>query len=87
MDSALETYLTSKSDVSGFLCIDANGLVISGKGDLEKKVAGRFTSISREAAKMHPNVQPPKIIIETSRSNILIKSYEAVTVVVKSKNT
>lgn len=54
---------------------------------MEKKVAGRFTSISREAAKMHPNVQPPKIIIETSRSNILIKSYEAVTVVVKSKNT
>ena len=31
MDSALETYLTSKSDVSGFLCIDANGLVISGQ--------------------------------------------------------
>ena len=62
-------------------------LLYSGKGDLDKKVAGRFTSISREATKMHPNVQAPKVIIETSRSNILIKSYDAVTVVVKSKAT
>lgn len=62
-------------------------LIRTGKGDLDKKVAGRFTSISREATKMHPNVQAPKVIIETSRSNILIKSYDAVTVVVKSKAT
>jgi len=35
MDSALEAYLISKPDVAGFLCIDANGLVISGKKGTE----------------------------------------------------
>lgn len=34
---------------------------------------------------MHPGLQSPKITIETGRSNILIKNYENVTVVVKSK--
>jgi hypothetical protein len=31
MDAAVETYLASKPNLSGFLCIDQNGLVLAGK--------------------------------------------------------
>lgn len=62
-------------------------LIFTGKGEIEKSAAGRYTSISREASKMHPGLQAPKIVIETSKANILIKSYDNVTVVVKSKST
>ena len=50
-------------------------------------MSGRYTSLSREAAKMHPGLQAPKITIETSKANILVKNYESVTVIVKSKST
>ena len=30
MDAAVETYLSSKPDVLGYLCIDPNGMILSG---------------------------------------------------------
>jgi hypothetical protein len=111
MDAAVETYLASKPNLSGFLCIDQNGLVLAGKmmtgfvcktipeltslhhvcsagkGDVDKSTSGRYTSLAREAAKMHPGLQAPKITIETGKANILVKSYDSVTIVVKSKAT
>ena len=59
----------------------------TGKGELDKKSAGRYTSLSREAGKLHVGQPAPKIVIETTKANVLIKSYDAVTVVVKSKST
>jgi hypothetical protein len=56
-----------------------------GKGDVEKSTSGRYLSLAREAAKIHPGLQAPKVTIETGKANILVKPYDLLTVVVKSK--
>jgi hypothetical protein len=55
-----------------------------GKGGIEKSIPGRYLSLAREAAKIHPGLQAPKVTIETGKANILVKSYDLLTIVVKS---
>ncbi|KAJ1440169.1 hypothetical protein B484DRAFT_443621 [Ochromonadaceae sp. CCMP2298] len=85
MNAAVDDYLSSRPEISGFLSVDHSGLVIASRGDIDPATAGRYTAMVREAGRMHPSIHPPKIVIETATAHVLVKSYDAGTVVVRSK--
>lgn len=84
MDRALEAALATaqKQPVKGLLCADANGLLISAKGELKGASAGRYTAISRAAAALCPE-QQATVVIETANRNVVVRDYDGMTVVMR----
>ncbi len=62
------------------LCADSNGLLIASKGEMDPKLAGRFSSMVKNAALINPDVADPTILIETASRNIVVKNYDSMTV-------
>jgi hypothetical protein len=52
-------------------------------GEVDPKTAGRYSSISRAAGSLHPECPPPIVLIETRDRHILVKEYDANTIVLK----
>lgn len=55
---------------------------IIAKGNLEGRLAGKFSAISKEAAGLSPEEQPPTVLIETLNHNVMVKDYDSMTIVI-----
>ena len=84
MERTLEAALALKPAVTGLLCSDQNGLLISAKGELKGSPAGRFTTISRAAASLCPE-QQATVVVEHQAGNLVIRDYDGMTVVLLVK--
>ena len=56
-------------------------------GDINQNGVGRYCSISKLASSLIPDCPPPTVLIETRDSNLLVKDYDGVTVVLKCAPT
>ncbi len=56
-------------------------------GDLNPSSTGRLASLARVASSLNPECPPPSILIETRDTNILVKDYDGMTIVLKSTPT
>ncbi len=70
--------------ILSFSCgFDTYILIIHGniaKGELDPRLAGRFTSMVKNAALINPDTADPTILIESSSRNIVVKYYDNMTV-------
>lgn len=89
MNQALESTLSAKPALTGFLASDAEGLCITAKRDLSPRDAGRVVSIYNLAAELVDDASStPTIVIETDQgSDILIKDYDSMVVAVSYRNS
>lgn len=81
-------------NLTGSMCIDQNGLIISVTGELntesKRTVAGNCSSIMRNCKKLSTanNDEAPSIIIETSTDKcIAVREYDKTVVVLKANIT
>ena len=76
------------ASVTGSMCIDSNGLILSADGDLKtdnrELVAGKYMQMFRAAKVVGKAEEDPVIYVETSDSCVVVKSEGAQIVVVKS---
>lgn len=56
---------------------------IPAKGEINGADAGRYSSISRQASSLHSDQSPPTVLIETTDRNIIVKDYDAMTIVLR----
>ena len=88
MNQVLESALTAKPAVTGFLASDAEGLCITAKKDFRPQDAGKVVSIYNLAAELvDEDSSTPTIVIETDQgTDLLIKDYDSMIVAVSYKN-
>jgi len=82
MEKSLEKHMTNTLNnhgVTGMICVDSNGLCLGVKGNAEVKSSGALSAITKEAEKILPDTDTPVISLETSSTNILIKSHDGCT--------
>jgi len=73
--------------ISGFLCVDSNGLCLASEGTANEKSSGIIATIASLAAKLEPNAtKSPVISIESEKTKILIQSKDSITTAIY-KNT
>ena len=56
---------------------------VPAKGEINGADAGRYSSISRQASSLHSDQSPPTVLIETTERNIIVKDYDAMTIVLR----
>lgn len=61
--------------------------IILVRGDMDGRLAGRFSAMSREAASLSPEQQPPVILIETRDRHIVVKDYDNITLAMSCVRT
>ncbi|KAF6032413.1 LAMTOR5 [Bugula neritina] len=89
MEKSLEKHMTNvlnNHGVTGMICVDKHGLCLGVKGNADTKASGCLAAISQEAEKIIPNLDTPVVCIESSSSNILIKSHEDCTTAIYKHN-
>lgn len=72
--------------VSGFLCVDKNGLCLTASGEANEKNSGTIASIAQLAQKLDNSNKPPVVCIESEKRKILIKSVNQITTAVYKNN-
>jgi len=81
-------YAVEQPGVSGYICVDKNGLCIAAQGQASESMSGIIRQISDLADKMEEpgrkttsggSKSPPVIRVDLERQKILIKSCEDIT--------
>ena len=57
--------------------------IFAAKGEINGIDAGRYSSISRQASSLHSDQSPPTVLIETNDRKIIVKDYDAMTIVLR----
>jgi len=65
-------------NISGYLCIDQNGLVLKANGDVDQKSSGILSSIAQLANKLDSD-KSAVVCIGTDAGKILIKCKDSIT--------
>ncbi|XP_067944907.1 ragulator complex protein LAMTOR5 homolog [Watersipora subatra] len=79
MEKSLEKHMTNvlnNHGVTGITCVDQNGLCLGVKGSGEAKSAGTLAAIGKLSQKLLPDMEAPVVSIESTATNVLIKSHK-----------
>ncbi|GFR76967.1 ragulator complex protein LAMTOR5 [Elysia marginata] len=84
MENALEKNMEEAfriPGVSGVLCTESSGLVLSSKGNVPRHCSGSISALARQAASLCPsqNGPTPVICLESEYGSVLVKKTDTVT--------
>ncbi|CAG9805030.1 unnamed protein product [Chironomus riparius] len=74
MDSILDAMM-QRDQVTGVLIADNQGLSCGTRGMAHSQASGLITEISHQAAKIHPNLDAPVVILESENTSVTISKY------------
>jgi len=81
----ISTEALTNQKVSGFLCVDQNGLCLTASGEANERSSGTVASIAELAQKLD-NSNSPVISIESDKKKILIKTVNQITTAIYKHN-
>ncbi|KAG5680353.1 hypothetical protein PVAND_009863 [Polypedilum vanderplanki] len=74
LDNVLDSMMQTENTI-GVLIADNQGLSYGTRGVANSQAGGLITAIADQAAKIHPNLDAPVIILETENTSVTISKY------------
>lgn len=70
--------------IAGIMCVDKNGLLLSGKGNVPQRASGSLCALTSQASKLKSGNAAcnPVIVLESEAGSVLIKRSDNLTTAV-----
>ncbi|XP_005106669.1 ragulator complex protein LAMTOR5 [Aplysia californica] len=67
--------------ISGVMCVDKNGLLLGGKGNVPRHASGSLSALTNQASRLSPGnpSSSPVICLESEAGSVLVKKTDNLT--------